>query len=240
MSRDDRQTFTSDDLAPVRRTGVAMPQSRTVRRVARFVRSFRCFPRDDRGVAAVEFGLIAPMMIVLLFGMIDITRAVAIDRRFGEVTATIADLVAREPSLTKNDVEKMYEIANLIMAPYDASSLTISVIPVASNPTDANKTVVYPATTNRPTHPEGHELARCTAYTLPKDIILANESVIVVETTYTFSPLFFGLLDGLLPSGSKVWPSGLITWNDKAYAKPRKAACVDFDGNNKPCGSCFS
>jgi len=214
-----------------------MPQTRLVtrmvRRVARLARSFRCFPRDNRGVAAVEFGLIAPIMIVLLFGMIDITRAIAIDRRFGDVTTTIADLVAREPSLTADDVEKMYDIADLIMAPYDASKLTISVIPVASNPTDAKKTVVYPATTNRPTHPEGHELARCTAYPLPDDMILANESVIVVETTYTFSPIFFGLLDG-------IWSGPEIALSDKAYAKPRKAACVDFDGNSKPCGSCFS
>jgi Flp pilus assembly protein TadG len=185
------------------------------------------FRRDVGGVAAVEFGLIAPVLMIMMLGAFEITRAVSIDRRFSVVTSMIADLVAREQELKAADVTAIYEIAKLVMAPYDTSKLKISLIPVASDPNNASKTLVYPAITNRPNQPLGGELARCTAYTLPAGLVEKNESVIVVESSYEFAPMFATIMKPGKP------------WTDRAIAKPRKASCVDFDGNSKPCGTCF-
>jgi len=187
----------------------------------------RGFIRDVRGIAAVEFGFIAPILMVLMLGAFEITRAVSIDRRFAVVTSMIADLVAREQELKAADVTAIYEIAKLVMAPYDSAQLKVSLIPVASNPNNASNTLVYPATTNRPSLHNGTQPARCSSYTLPAGLLEKNESVIVVEASYQFTPMFLSVM-------------GAKEWKDRAIAKPRKASCVDFDGNSKPCGMCFS
>ena len=55
--------------------------------------------RNAEGVAAVEFGFIAPIMLLMLIGTIEISRAITIDRRFGLVTSMVADLVTTRTRL---------------------------------------------------------------------------------------------------------------------------------------------
>lgn len=186
------------------------------------------FRRDTRGIAAVEFALVAPVLVSMLIGAIDVSRAVALNQRVSLVTQMVADLAARETQLTAADVRAIYDIAELAMEPYAADTLKIAIIPVMSAADDAKKTLVYPSTTNRETHPAGFELPQCQAYPLIDGFLATNESVIVVETSYDYAPLW-------LPP--EVFPS--VTWQKKAYAKPRKSLCVGFDGANCT-SSCFS
>lgn len=183
--------------------------------------------RDTRGIAALEFALIAPILVVMLIGAIDVSRAVALNQRMSLITQMVADLVARETQLTADDVRAIYDIAGLVMAPYSTDDLQISIIPVMSSSIDAQNTVVYPSTANRPTYPTGSELPRCQAYPLTEGLLGTNESMIVVETKYKYEPL---------------WARQVVApdiWEKTAYAKPRKALCVGFDGPN--CStSCFS
>lgn len=211
----------------------ARPRSR-MRRPADVARAVRTFGQDACGIAAVEFAFIAPIMLVMLLGAVEITRAVSIDRRLSVVTSMVADLVTRSPSqgsnsnpepLTADDVNAIYDVIAHAMSPFEAGPLTISIIPVASHPTDASNTVVYPATTNRPSYNGGEAPARCQSYPLPAGLLEANESVVVVEANYTFKPLFAGyLMNG-------------VVWQERAIAKPRGALCVDFGDK---CGTCFS
>ena len=45
--------------------------------------------------------------------------------------------------------------------------------------------------------------AKCSAYTLPSDIVGKGGSVIVVDSTYVFKPLFGDFVPGI--SGSMTW-----------------------------------
>ncbi|WP_295558982.1 TadE/TadG family type IV pilus assembly protein [uncultured Hyphomicrobium sp.] len=196
-------------------------------RTSRLAAAIRSFVRDIGGVAAVEFGFIAPVLLVMLLGAIEVTRAMSINTRISLATSMVADLVAREQQLTGDDVRAIYEIANEIMAPYDGSKLDLSLIPIMSASNNASRTLVYPSVTNRPPHNHGTVPAKCQAYSLASGMLKTNESVIVVEARYMFEPLF----------GSYILNAG--PWTKKAYAKPRKSLCVAFDGATCT-SSCFS
>lgn len=193
----------------------------------RFPAMFQNFVRRLRhsadGVAAVEFGLIAPIMLLMLIGTIEISRAITIDRRFGMVTSMVADLVTREKTMTDDNLEKIYDIVSFVMGQYDNGSLKISVIPIKADPTDAGNTVVYADQANRPSYPtpaSGVENpAKCAPYSLTDDLISAGSSVIVVKTSYDFSPIVLGYV------------IGQATWTDTATLSPRNS-CVDFDNDN--------
>jgi Flp pilus assembly protein TadG len=183
------------------------------------------FLRDARGTAAVEFAYLVPVILLILIGTIEMSRAVMIDRRFGLATSMVADLVGREEKLTAADVTAIYKIVDQIMYPYSATSLQVSIIPVKASPSDASLTKVYAATTNRPSYHGGTQPAKCAAYTLTSGLVAKGASVIVVETKYSFSTLF----------GNYV--IGASNWTDKAIVNPRNS-CVDFDNDN--CvSSCF-
>lgn len=199
--------------------------------MAAAVRTLRC---DTRGVTAVEFGLIAPVLMIMLLGAIEATRAIALDQRLSLATNMVADLVAREQVLTAADVTKIYGVVDEVMQPYGSEDLRLLLIPVMSAPNNANRTLVYPSKDNRPSFPPGSEPAKCQPYTLATDLLKANESVIVVEARYTYTPLFLSWSKNPFKSDDKSEP-----WLKTAYAKPRKSLCVAFDGANCT-SSCFS
>jgi Flp pilus assembly protein TadG len=185
----------------------------------------RRFARDARGVAVVEFALVVPIMLLMLIGAVEASRAIGMDRRMSLVTTMVADLVAREQKMTSADLTAIYKIVNQVMSPYDASSLKVSVIPVKASPSDAAQTKVYASTTNRPSHNGGAEPSKCSSYSLTSALLPKGASVIVVETSYTYQPVFLNYV------------FGAATWTDKAFATPRNS-CVDFD-SDKCVSTCF-
>jgi Flp pilus assembly protein TadG len=187
-----------------------------LQRLASVLKRVRC---DERGIAAVEFGFIAPVLIFMFVGAVEVTRAVAIDRRFSVATNMVADLVAREEKMSKDDVDAIYNVVERVMAPYDTATLKVSLVPVKSSTKDANKAFVYPELTNRPSYHGAAQPAKCQNYTLPAGLLTTDDSVIVVESQYSFTPLILGYV------------MGASQWKEKAYAKPRRS-CVIFDGNS--------
>ncbi|MCH9765085.1 MAG: pilus assembly protein [Alphaproteobacteria bacterium] len=176
------------------------------------------------GIAAVEFGLIAPVMLIMLIGTIEVSRAISIDRRFGLSTSMVGDLVAREEDMSADNLNAIYNIVQHVMSPYDTSQLKIAVIPVKAASDDNTNTKVYAATTNRPSYNGMAAPAACSDYGLTAGLVDEGESVIVVESSYDFTPL---LVNDIL---------GARTWTDKSVLSPR-TSCVDFDDDNcvSPC-----
>lgn len=181
--------------------------------------------RDTRGAAAVEFAVLAPLLMLMLLGTIEVARGVSTDRHFGAALSTAGDLVAREPFLGTNSAgasanlnSMMLSIKHLI-APYDASSLKLAIISVRASTTDAADTrVSWSFAYNGMDAP-----AKCSSYTVPANMIEKGGSVIVVEGSYLFKPLFGDFVPGF---------AGPITWTDKSFHSPRNS-CVDYvEGDN--------
>lgn len=194
---------------------------------ARVAVSLRRFRKDARGIAAVEFGFIAPILLLMLLGTVELTRAISIDRRFSLVTSTVADLVTREEALTATDVNAIYDVAAQIMRPYEVTPLKLSIVPVKSK---SGTIIVYPPTTNRPAYNQGTVPARCAAYPLTNGMLAANESLIVVEGVYRFKLLFASFLGPIFSI-----PTQGVDWSEKSFARPRKSGFVDFGDKMGTC-----
>ena len=104
------------------------------------------FARHRDGAAAVEFGFLAPLLLLMLLATIEIGRAVNTDRHFTAAVGTAGDLVAREEYLGKSEaaaqsnLEGMMESVEHLMRPYDATALKLAVVSVRASTTDATDT----------------------------------------------------------------------------------------------------
>jgi Flp pilus assembly protein TadG len=195
----------------VRKSGLGL-----VRDARTFIGQLR---RNCDGVAALEFALLAPLLLLMLLGTIELGRAIMIDRKVGMVTSSVADVVAREKTMTTGDVTALYAVADHIMKPWSAAPLKIAIIPVKASPTNSGDVRVYAGTANRPSYHGAPQQSKCSTYTLPANMLEKGASVIVVETSYQYTPLF-NIISGLT-----------LNWTDKAELAPRQS-CVDFDGTN--------
>jgi Flp pilus assembly protein TadG len=175
--------------------------------------------RDERGVAAVEFGLLVPLLFVMFIGTLELGQAVGLDRRVSMATAATADLIARDKTASDSSLDGTMQIINQLLKPYDPARMKVAIISVKADPGDATRTrVEWSKAYNGATVP-----AKCADYAMPTGLLSANSSAIIVESEYDYEPL---ILSHYLNSA--------ITLRDKATVSPRNA-CVVYNNENDNC-----
>ena len=91
---------------------------------------FRTFRDSSSGVAAVEFAVILPGMLLLYIGVVDVTRGVIASRKLNYLSRTISDLVSQQQTTQAVPITTLSTIltaSSAIMQPYGTSGLTITV-----------------------------------------------------------------------------------------------------------------
>jgi Flp pilus assembly protein TadG len=73
------------------------PMTRMKLRVRRSVHDLS---GDNSGIAAVEFAMVVPLMLVLFFGTVEFSSALAIDRKVTIMSRTLSDLTSQNISIT--------------------------------------------------------------------------------------------------------------------------------------------
>lgn len=137
------------------------------------------FWRDTGGVSAVEFALILPVMLVMIFGTVEISNLMIADRKLVSATSTTADLFAQTRTVTTAEIADIFLAGRAVMQPLADSTLTFVVASVVADG----------AGVTRVEWSEGYGAAGRapgSVYTLPVGIIEPNQSVIVVESNYSY------------------------------------------------------
>jgi Flp pilus assembly protein TadG len=93
-------------------------------------RALRRLALQEGGMAAVEFALILPILVVLWIGGVELTQALSIDRRLNNLASAIGDLSARSKQLTYADVDNIFNIGPAAMFPYSDTGLAMRVTAV--------------------------------------------------------------------------------------------------------------
>lgn len=206
-------------------------------RVARrsMQRSLCAWSRNERGAAAVEFAFIAPIVSTMFIGAVELSQVLTVDRRAAQVATTMADLVARtNASISQSNMTDIMKVGGFIMLPYRSSALETTVRNVTSSPSSATTTKQsWYCTYN--SNGGGTNTCACnvTAYTLPTGLVSTNDSVVVAEVRYFYTPLLFDMIlkNTLTKSGSS------YTLSKKGYAKPRSQAAMLLQSSGTACPS---
>jgi len=82
---------------------------------------------DRKGVAAVEFALIAPVLLSLYFVTMEVAQAIETNKKISRVASMVADLVTQQQSVTRQEVDAIMVIGETILMPYNRSQPVINV-----------------------------------------------------------------------------------------------------------------
>lgn len=180
------------------------------RLTAFFSGQFRSIPRfqqDRRGVAAVEFALIAPILIVLFLGAVEFSNAITVDRKLTALTSSTADLVAQTEEIDTTEMTNIFQASTAIMTPYATSSLSLVITGVIIDGSGD-------ATVDWSDAHQGSARATGSSVTLPPELVINNTCLIMAESTYNF----MSLVGHFLTSG--------VSMDDTFYLRPRASDCV--------------
>jgi len=169
--------------------------------------------RDRRGSSAVEFAIIAPLMLGLYIGCVEISDGVAADRKVTLTAGALANLTSQVQTIDTPGMSNIMNAATAIISPYSAGNLTTTVTCINIDATK-NATVAWSATVG------GTAKSKGSAIVVPTEIALASSSLVLAELTYLYRPV-----TGYIPAWSHIAATG-ITLSDKMYMSPRITAPV--------------
>lgn len=147
----------------------------------RRLENFRRMLRDKRAVAALEFALMLPLMVLMLFGSVELTQSVAANRRVQNTAASLADVVSRDTVVTTQEVTDLWTAAKPLMYPNSSTpmKMAITCIHVQS----ATKAVVlWSDASGLSPKTKGATIS------LPSGLMIASTYLIMSETEYAYSP----------------------------------------------------
>jgi Flp pilus assembly protein TadG len=190
-------------------------------------RKARDLARDRSGLAATEFVIIVPMMLVMFFGTVEFSSAVAVDRKVTLIARTLSDLTSQALSSVDDlYLQNVFTASIAIIAPYGSTPTKAQITEIY---VDSNKVakVQWSKAATIATGATQASLATSThnagdVVTIPPELQVAKTYLILSEVSYLYTPTV-----------GYVMTSG-VTLSDVAYTRPRQNTCVMY--NNTPSG----
>ena len=138
---------------------------------------------DRDGVSAVEFALIAPVMVLFYLGMMEVSLALSVDRKVTSAASALADLVAQDDVITDDEMNDILNAGGAIIAPYDPSRFSVRISSMSMNLSGDAEIDWSDASGMSPFGPG-------TAADAPSGILFPGRSVIMVEVAYAYDAPF--------------------------------------------------
>lgn len=201
---------------------------------------------DDKGVAAVEFALIAPLLVTLVFGAIELSNMLLADTKLRSAVASVSDLITQKAdgTITSANLQMANYAALIIMAPVKTVDGSMPLLGLRVTNFDTTKQGTPPTTKTKvwwsvtldslpPNNPMTTPTMgmtptpRCTAAIVPTDLPAGlntdRNQVIKVEGKYLWKPWF-----------TVIFPSSGITLSTVNYNLPRFSIGLDYPDISTP------
>src|SRR5665647_1112274 len=164
---------------------------------------------DCRGIAATEFAVIVPIMLVMFFGVVEFSSGVAVDRKVTLVARTLSDLTSQSISVSDTDLANFFAASNAILTPYSAT-------PTRSTITELHIDKVSLAAKVQWSQGASPRTAG-TVVVIPPALAVSDTYLIMSEVSYTY-----------VPTIGYVMAKAGVNLSDLTYTRPRQSTCVIY------------
>ncbi|MGO4686267.1 TadE/TadG family type IV pilus assembly protein [Hyphomicrobium sp. 2TAF46] len=171
----------------------------------------RRLSKDCRGVAAIEFALLLPLLVLLYLGGYAVARSVAISRKVTITTRALADLTSQFVTMSSSDMTTVINASAQIIAPFPTEPLSIRLSEITTDATGTAATVTWSTGLNQTPYSANQKFA------LPTGMNSPNTSYIFSEVGYQYKPIYGDV--------------GPFNITDKLYMRPRLSPNVNYSGS---------
>ena len=147
---------------------------------------------DVRAVAATEFAIVTPFMLLLYVGGVELGNALSMNVKVSATAYSVADMITQNTAVSTTQMDGILAAASAIMAPYpikngSTSLMTITVSEVSTD-SSGNATVQWSRSTNASAARTKGSAMTLSSFTAPGGATNANISLILSEVSYDYTP----------------------------------------------------
>ena len=163
---------------------------------------------DISGLAATEFAIIVPVMLVLFFGTDEFATGIAVDRKVTLMARTLSDLTSQNISVTDTQLTNFFNASAGIMTPYSATPVKSTITELYVDPNTFAARVQW----SKGAAPR----TAGTTVAIPSALQVGGTYLIYSEVSYAFVPTVGYVL------------KNSITLKDFTFTRPRQSTCVMY------------
>jgi Flp pilus assembly protein TadG len=181
---------------------------------------YRRFAASVRGVAAVEFALVLPVLLLLFLGSFDAGNAIAIYMKVRSATFTLAAITNQynntNDPIQSTDMTAITGATSAVLAPYSSTPVVVTITQIKASSASSAK-VSWSYSLNGTAYTVGSTWTK-----LPSQLTTTNSCnsypcyLIFAEVKYTYTPSF------------GYFVTGPIALADNLYVAPRTTMCVAY------------
>jgi len=179
----------------------------------------RRFVASTRGVAAIEFAIIMPVLLVTLLATFDAGQAISIYMKVRAATYTLAAITnqySMSAPIQSTDMQAITGATSAVLSPFPSTPATVIITQVKQN--SATQAVVsWSYSMNGTAYAAGTTWAG-----LPSNLTTNNACgsypcyFIYAQVSYTFTPSF------------GYFVTGTLNFSDNLYTTPRSSNCIPY------------
>lgn len=172
---------------------------------------------DRRGAGAVEFAIVAPLLIMGYVGAFEISVAMTVARKVNRASSTVSDLLTQTQTTNKATLDTMKDVTKNILAPFAVGSFSLKITGIAVA-ADGKATVAWSRDEKA-----GTPYAAGLSVALPAD--MDAKSTFIVRTEFAVPHTVLLMMPGL-----KDTQFNTLTLSKTSYFRQRvgeKVDCID-------------
>jgi Flp pilus assembly protein TadG len=176
--------------------------------------------QDSRGIAATEFAVIVPIMLVMFFGTVEFSSGVAVDRKVTLMARTVSDLTSQATTATDCTLTNSFAAATGVLTPYSPTPTVSKITELLVDPTTLQAKVQWSKAATIDVSGNvvlGTGRAVNTIVSIPAALAVAGTYLLFGEVSYLYTPAV----------GYVMAPAG-ITLSSVSYTRPRQSASVTY------------
>lgn len=170
----------------------------------------------DEGAAAIEFAFIMPFMLLMYFGLVDVTGLISMNRRVVSAAATMADLVGQQKTtVVGGTIADQYNAAYVIMQPVASTNVRVEIFDFRTN---ASGTIVQMWKTG---NNQGPSCGAAPSTTGMSNLMTASNDVIVARVCATYSSTVASFM------GTSIMGAASFNLSQAISVRPRSSLTLD-------------
>jgi Flp pilus assembly protein TadG len=189
---------------------------------------FKRYRASQSGVAAIEMAFILPFMMIMFFGLIDVTSLVSTNRQVTAISSAVADLVGQNrTTVFKSSIDDYFKVVDLVFEADSVEYVKVRVAAYRKTGSTVNRIWVVD-NENGEACPREPDTAGMLA------LMEANNDLVVAQTCARFKPFLANFFD------VSIFGADTIQVQQDITLRPRSTltlACQMSSSNSAACGN---